>query len=103
MNNVIENLYDFRRKSQDDNNPAEIVINPLENSMYGKNIIKPVETGTITIAEIILRNIFHLIIITLIAPSKLMGNTKYTKLNQLCLSLSIATVGLEFYPCLNEL
>ena len=47
MNNVIKNLYDLRRELQDADNPAEVVIKLLMNSMYGKTIIKPVETDTI--------------------------------------------------------
>ena len=52
INNVIKNLYDLRLKSKDYNNPAEIVIKLLMNSMYGKTIIKPVETDTIVQSSI---------------------------------------------------
>ena len=37
----------LRLKLQGDNNPAEVVIKLLMHSMYGKTIIKPVETDTI--------------------------------------------------------
>ena len=68
MNNVIKNLYDLRRELQDADNPAEVVIKLLMNSMYGKTMIKPVETDTIIkYSRDDLRNIFHSIIITLIA------------------------------------
>ena len=40
-------MYGLRRKLQDDDNPAEVVIKLLMNSMYGKTIIKPVEIDTI--------------------------------------------------------
>ena len=47
INHVIEDLYILRLKLQQDKNPAQIVIKLLMNSMYGKTIIKPVETDTI--------------------------------------------------------
>ena len=40
-------MYDLRLKLKQDKNPAQIVIKLLMNSMYGKTIIKPVETDTI--------------------------------------------------------
>ena len=68
INNVIKNLYDLRRELHDADNPAEVVIKLLMNSMYGKTMIKPVETDTIIkYSRDDLRNIFHSIIITLIA------------------------------------
>ena len=47
IHHVIEELYNLRLKLKQDNNPAPIVIKLLMNSMYGKTIIKPVETYTI--------------------------------------------------------
>ena len=48
INHVIEDLYNLRLKlKQDKKSPAQIVIKLLMNSMYGKTIIKPVETDTI--------------------------------------------------------
>ena len=47
INNVIKDLYDLRKNSKQEKNPAQIVIKPLMHSMYGKIIIKPVETDTI--------------------------------------------------------
>ena len=47
INHVIEDLYNLRLKLKQDKNPAQIVIKLLMNSMYGKTIIKPVETYTI--------------------------------------------------------
>ena len=47
INHVIEDLYNLRIKLKQDRNPAQIVIKLLMNSMYGKTIIKPVETYTI--------------------------------------------------------
>ena len=47
INHVIEDLHNLRAKLKKDKNPAQIVIKLLMNSMYGKTIIKPVETDTI--------------------------------------------------------
>ena len=47
INHAIEGLYNLRLKLKQDKNPAQIVIKLLMNSMYGKAIIKPVETDTI--------------------------------------------------------
>ena len=47
INNVIKYLYDLRKNLKQEKNPAQIVIKLLMNSMYGKTIIKPVETYTI--------------------------------------------------------
>jgi len=47
INHVIKDLYDLRKKLKKDKNPAQMVIKLLMNSMYGKTIIKPVETDTI--------------------------------------------------------
>ena len=46
INHVIEDLYNLRLKLKQDKNPAQIVINLLMDSMYGKTIIKQVETDT---------------------------------------------------------
>ena len=40
-------MYNLRLKLKQDKNTAQIVINLLMNPMYGKTIIKPVETDTI--------------------------------------------------------
>ena len=47
INHVIEDLYNLRLKLKKDKNPAQIVIKLLMNSMYGKTIIKPLETYTV--------------------------------------------------------
>ena len=47
IKHVIEGLYNPRLKLKQDKNPAQFVIKLLMNSMYGKTIIKPVETDTI--------------------------------------------------------
>ena len=47
MSHVIEDLHNLRLKLIQDKNPAQIVIKLLMNPMYGKTIIKPVETDTI--------------------------------------------------------
>ena len=47
INKVVEDLYNLKLKLKRDNNPAQMVITLLMNSMYGKTIIKPVETDTI--------------------------------------------------------
>ena len=47
INHVIEYLYSLRLRLQKDKNPAQVVIKLLTNSMYGKTIIKPIETDTI--------------------------------------------------------
>ena len=46
IHHVIEDLYNLRLKLKQDKHPAQIVIKLLMNSMYGKTIIKPVETDT---------------------------------------------------------
>ena len=47
INHVIEDLHDLRKKLKQYKTPAQMVIKLLMNSMYGKTIIKPVETYTI--------------------------------------------------------
>ena len=47
INHVIEDLSNLILNVKKDTNPAQMVINILMNSMYGKTIIKPVETYTI--------------------------------------------------------
>ena len=46
-NHVNEDLYLPRLKLKQENNPAQIVIKLLMNSMHGKTAIQPVETNTI--------------------------------------------------------
>ena len=46
-NHVNEDLYNLRLKLKQHKNPAQIVIKLLMSSMYGKTIMKPVETDTI--------------------------------------------------------
>ena len=46
INHVIEDLYNLRLKLEQDKNPAHIVIKLLVNSMYGKTMVRPVETDT---------------------------------------------------------
>ena len=47
INNVIEYLYNLRLTFKTGKNPAQMVIQSLMNSMYGKTIIKLVEAYTI--------------------------------------------------------
>ena len=47
ISKVIKSLYDKRLKLKQDKNPAEKIIKLFLNSMYGRTIIKPVETDTI--------------------------------------------------------
>ena len=47
INHVIKDLYDLRKKLKKEKNPAQEIIKLLMNSMFGKTIIKPVETDTI--------------------------------------------------------
>ena len=47
INHVIGDLYNLRLKLKKGKNPAQMVIKMIMNSMYGKNIIKLVETHTI--------------------------------------------------------
>ena len=100
-NNVIKNLYDLRLKWKNDQNPAQVVINLLMNSMYGKTIIKPIETDTtIKGSRDDFGNVRHLIIIILVVCKKLMGDIILKQLNPLCLIFIMFTLGLEIYPCL---
>ena len=46
VNHVIKDWYDLRKKLKEYKDPAQMV-KLLMNSMYGKTIIKPVETDTI--------------------------------------------------------
>ena len=46
INHVMEDLYNLRLKLKQYKNPAQIVIKLLMNPMYGKTVIKPVETDT---------------------------------------------------------
>ena len=47
INTVIQHLYDTRLKFKEEKNPAQVAIKLLMNSMYGKTILKPIETQTI--------------------------------------------------------
>ena len=47
INHVIKDLYDFRKFKKQEKYTAQMIIKLLMNSMYGKTIIKPVETDTI--------------------------------------------------------
>ena len=47
INHVIEDLYNLRLRMKQNKNPAHVVIELLMNLMYGKAIIKPIETDTI--------------------------------------------------------
>ena len=47
VNHVIKGSYDLRKKFKQYKNPAQTIIKLLRNSMYGKTIIKPVETYTV--------------------------------------------------------
>ena len=47
---MVEDLYNLKskyKKDKKEKETAEMVIKVLMNSMYGKTIIKPIETGTI--------------------------------------------------------
>ena len=44
---VIQHLYDTRIKFKNEKSPAQVAIKFVMNSMYGKTILKPVETQTI--------------------------------------------------------
>ena len=46
INHVIGDLYNLRLRLKQDKNLAQIVMKLLMNPMYGKTIIKPVETDT---------------------------------------------------------
>ena len=48
---TIKHLYDLRKRLKKDKNPAQVVIKLLMNSMYGKTILKPVETDTVVVPE----------------------------------------------------
>ncbi len=47
INYVIQKLYNKRIEFKKDKNPAELAIKLLMNSMYGKTILKHIETMTI--------------------------------------------------------
>ena len=67
INHVIEDLHNLKAKMNKDKNPAQIVIKLLMTSMYGKTIIKPVETNTVVKDnKEDFGNIFLITIITLI-------------------------------------
>ena len=67
INHVIKDLHDLRKKLKKEKNPAQEIIQLLMNSMFGKTIIKPVETDTIVKDNHEdFENIFHIIITILI-------------------------------------
>ena len=67
INHVIKDLCGLRKKLKQEKHPAQMVIKWLMDSMYGKAIIKPVETDTtVKDKKMILKSVFHTIIITLI-------------------------------------
>ena len=41
---TIRHLYSMRRESEKTKNPAQFVIKEIMNSVYGKTILKPIET-----------------------------------------------------------
>ena len=47
INHVIDDLCNLRLKLKKDVNPAQMVIKLLMSSMYGKTMIKPIETDTV--------------------------------------------------------
>ena len=47
INKVISFLYRKRKELKKEKNPAQLVIKELMNSMYGKTILKPIETETV--------------------------------------------------------
>ena len=47
INQVIEHLYEKRKELKSNKNPTQIMIKELMNSMYGKTILKPIETETV--------------------------------------------------------
>ena len=48
---VIKHLYTKRKELKSSKNPAQMVVKELMNSMYGKTILKPIETETIVKQE----------------------------------------------------
>ena len=46
IDHVIQHLYDTRIRFKNEKNPAQVAIKLLMNSMYGKTILKPIETQT---------------------------------------------------------
>ena len=51
INKVIKHLFDERKKMKEDKNPAEKTVKLLMNSIYGKTILKPIDTETKVIPE----------------------------------------------------
>ena len=51
INTVISHLYSKRKELKKNKNPAQIVIKELMNSMYGKTILKPIQTDTVVSKE----------------------------------------------------
>ena len=51
INKVIKHLFDTRKKMKESKNPAEKTIKLFMNSIYGKMILKPIDTDTKVIPE----------------------------------------------------
>ncbi len=51
INNVVRHLYTKRKELKQAKNPAQLVIKEIMNSMYGKTILKPIETETVVKTE----------------------------------------------------
>ena len=51
IGHVIKHLYTKRKELKSNKNPAQMVVKELMNSMYGKTILKPIETETIVKQE----------------------------------------------------
>ena len=49
--NMLLNIYTQSEKIKSSKNPAQMVVKELMNSMYGKTILKPIETETIVKQE----------------------------------------------------
>ena len=47
IKSVIKHLYDLRKKMKKEDNPAQLVIKLLMNSLYGKTLLKPIYTDTV--------------------------------------------------------
>ena len=99
INHVIEDLYSLRLKLTNDENPAEMVIKLLMNSMYGNTIIKLIETDTVvkdnqTDFEKYMSYNYNCI------ESVLKVDDRYyiQKLNQFYHIILMFIVDLEFYP-----
>ena len=104
VHQVIEDLYNLKKIKQD-KNPAQLGIKLLMNGMYGKTVIKPVETDTAVKDD---RNDFgnyiyynYSYIDSVIEVSGKFYILK--RFNQSYLILIMSIVVLKSCPCLNEL